>query len=141
VRRRDGAISYQLAVVVDDAAAGVTRVVRGRDIAPSTATQAALQSLLGLPAPVYRHHLLLLEERGGKLAKTHASPRGAGLGATAPELCGQLAWLVGLLEEPDACAPQDLLAGFDWARVASEDRVVQWAAGRLVVSASRPDPA
>ncbi len=41
----------------------------GRDIAPSTATQAALQALLGLPAPVYRHHLLLLEERGGKLAK------------------------------------------------------------------------
>jgi glutamyl/glutaminyl-tRNA synthetase len=123
VRRRDGAISYQLAVVVDDAAAGVTRVVRGRDIAPSTATQAALQSLLGLPAPVYRHHLLLLEERGGKLSKTHRSPRGAGLSG-APELCGQLAWWVGLRERPEACAPRHLLAGFDWGRVAREDRVV-----------------
>jgi glutamyl-Q tRNA(Asp) synthetase len=61
VRRRDGAVAYQLAVVVDDAAAGITDVVRGRDIAPSTATQVALQRLLGLPTPRYRHHLLLLE--------------------------------------------------------------------------------
>src|SRR6476646_6773063 len=61
VRRRDGAIAYQLAVVVDDADAGVTDVVRGRDIAPSTATQVMLQRLLGLPTPRYRHHLLLME--------------------------------------------------------------------------------
>jgi glutamyl/glutaminyl-tRNA synthetase len=63
VIRRDGAVAYMLAVVVDDAVrARATRVVRGRDIAPSTATQVALQRLLGLdPPPAYRHHLLLLE--------------------------------------------------------------------------------
>ncbi len=125
VRRRDGSIAYQLAVVVDDGAAGVTRVVRGRDIAPSTATQAALQSLLGLPAPVYRHHLLLLEERGGKLAKTHAAARGAGLGLEAPALCGALAWAVGLLDRAEGCAPADLLPEFRWDRVAAVDRIVR----------------
>ena len=64
VRRRDGVIAYQLAVVVDDADAGITDVVRGRDIAPSTATQVMLQRLLGLPTPRYRHHFLLLEHSG-----------------------------------------------------------------------------
>ncbi|HSN98595.1 MAG TPA: glutamate--tRNA ligase family protein [Candidatus Nanopelagicales bacterium] len=131
VRRRDGAIAYQLAVVADDAAASVTRVVRGRDIAPSTATQAALQSLLALPAPLYRHHLLLLEERGGKLAKTHSAPRGAALGLPSPRLSGQLAWCVGLLPEPADCTPRDLLPHFDWARVATTDRVVRWTDGQL----------
>jgi glutamyl-Q tRNA(Asp) synthetase len=53
VVRRDGVIAYQLAVVVDDAAAGIDRVVRGRDIAPSTATQVRLQEALGLPRPRY----------------------------------------------------------------------------------------
>jgi len=131
VRRRDGSVAYQLAVVVDDAAAGVTRVVRGRDIAPSTATQAALQALLGLPAPAYRHHLLLLEERGGKLAKTHLAPRGAALGLSASRLCGQLAACVGLIPAPEDCAPRDLLPHFDWAKVATIDRVVRWNDGRL----------
>ncbi|OGV71278.1 MAG: hypothetical protein A3K18_01960, partial [Lentisphaerae bacterium RIFOXYA12_64_32] len=73
VVRRDKAVAYQLAVVVDDAKAGITRVVRGRDIAQSTATQVALQRCLGLPTPAYRHHLLLLEPRGDKLAKLHGS--------------------------------------------------------------------
>ena len=71
VRRRDGAPAYHLASIVDDERAGVTRVVRGRDLAASTALQLALRRLLGLAEPVHRHHLLLLEERGGKLAKLH----------------------------------------------------------------------
>jgi glutamyl-Q tRNA(Asp) synthetase len=72
VWRRDGAVAYQLACVVDDAAVGVTRVVRGRDIAPSTATQVALQQRLGLPQPTYRHHALLLEVGADrKLSKFH----------------------------------------------------------------------
>ncbi|AUX20190.1 glutaminyl-tRNA synthetase [Sorangium cellulosum] len=137
VRRRDGAFSYQLAVVVDDGAAGVTRVVRGRDIAPSTATQAALQALLGLPAPVYRHHLLLLEERGGKLAKTHGAARAAGIARSAPALCGALACCIGLRERPEPCTPAELLGEFSWARVATADRVVSFREGALRVEAAR----
>ncbi len=51
MRRGDAVIAYQLAVVVDDAAAGITHVVRGHDIAASTATQVLIQRALGLPAP------------------------------------------------------------------------------------------
>ena len=126
VRRRDGVIAYQLAVVVDDAASGVDRVVRGRDIAPSTATQVLLQRLLGVPAPAYRHHLLLLEPRGDKLAKLHGSIGAPALRARhdAAELCGLLAHAAGLLDAPAPVTPRALLSGFTWDRVAREDRVV-----------------
>ena len=133
VRRRDGAIAYQLSVVVDDAAAGVTRVVRGRDIAPSTATQVALQRLLALPTPRYRHHLLLLERRGHKLAKLHGAVGATQLRAfySAPELCGWLAWCAGLIQQPMPCAPVDLLSAFTWERVGHNDRPVRWTGERL----------
>jgi glutamyl-Q tRNA(Asp) synthetase len=132
VRRRDGAFAYQLAVVVDDDAAAVDRVVRGRDIAPSTATQAALLTLLGRPWPVYRHHLLLLERRGEKLAKSRGAARPAAATSDARLLCGALACAVGLRERPEPVTPVELLSGFDWARVAVEDRVVEWREGALV---------
>jgi len=135
VRRRDGALAYQLAVVVDDAASGVTRVVRGHDLAASTATQLALQRLLGLSEPVYRHHLLLLEERGGKLAKLHGAVGADALrGAySAPALVGFLAYAAGLRADPAPTKPADLLCDFDWARVAREDRVVRWDGAVLVL--------
>jgi len=128
VVRRDGGVAYHLASVVDDAREGVTRVVRGRDLEPATATQVALQRRLGLPTPRYRHHLLLLEPRGDKLAKLHGSVsaealRGAYQGAA---LCGVLACAAGLLESPGPVQPADLVEGFDWARVASADRVLDW---------------
>lgn len=66
VRRKDGVLAYQLVVVVDDADQGVNRVVRGHDIATSTATQVMLQRLLGVETPAYRHHLLLVEPARGK---------------------------------------------------------------------------
>jgi glutamyl-Q tRNA(Asp) synthetase len=124
VRRRDGAIAYQLAVVVDDASAGVTDVIRGRDIAPSTATQVVLQRLLGLPTPRYRHHLLLVEAAGGKLAKLHGSIPVSRLRAlyTGDELCALLAAAVGL----DARPARELIARFDWSRVRRDDRVTRW---------------
>lgn len=133
VRRRDGAIAYHLAVVVDDAASGVTRVVRGRDLAPSTATQVALQRLLGLPTPVYRHHLLLLEERGEKLAKLHGSAGADVLRASlaAEEVCGFLACAAGLRSAAEPTTPHDLLHDFCWEHAGSEDRVVRFEAGRL----------
>ena len=73
VRRRDGVIAYQLAVVVDDHAAGVTDVVRGADLLESTPWQIGLQQALGLPTPRYMHLPLLLEPGGAKLAKSARS--------------------------------------------------------------------
>jgi glutamyl-tRNA synthetase/glutamyl-Q tRNA(Asp) synthetase len=133
VRRRDGAIAYQLAGVVDDARVGVTRVVRGRDLADSTALQVALQQLLGVPTPAYRHHLLLLEERGGKLAKLHGAVGTSELRRRydASALCGLLAHAAGLRAEPEPVTPTALLADFRWERVAEPDRVLRWTGERL----------
>ena len=67
--RRDGAPAYHLAVVVDDAWQGVTHVTRGRDLFPATPIHRLLQALLGLPVPVCRHHRLIRDADGKRLAK------------------------------------------------------------------------
>lgn len=69
LKRADGVWAYQLAVVVDDAAQGITDVVRGEDLAASTARQIALQGLLGLPTPRYLHTPLVRDAQGEKLSK------------------------------------------------------------------------
>lgn len=139
--RRDRVLAYHLVVVVDDGAADVSRVVRGRDLAPSTATQVALQRLLGLPVPVYRHHLLLLEPQGGKLAKLHGAVGVDELRRcyTATELCGLLAHAAGLLPAPLPCHPMELVGSFSWERVGTTDRVMAWRDGRLMIDASGID--
>jgi glutamyl-Q tRNA(Asp) synthetase len=68
--RKDTPGSYHLAVVVDDAAQGVTDVVRGQDLLHATSVHRLLQHLLGLPAPRYRHHRLVLDSESRKLAKS-----------------------------------------------------------------------
>jgi glutamyl-Q tRNA(Asp) synthetase len=73
VRRRDGVFAYQLAVVADDAAQGVTDVVRGADLLDNTPWQIALQRSLGLPTPRYLHLPLIVEPREGKLSKSRRS--------------------------------------------------------------------
>jgi glutamyl-Q tRNA(Asp) synthetase len=73
IRRRDRVVAYQLAVVVDDAAQGVTDVVRGADLLPSTPWQLLLQRALGVPAPHYGHLPLVVEPDGAKLAKSRRS--------------------------------------------------------------------
>ncbi len=65
--------SYHIAVVTDDAAQGVTHVVRGLDMEPATPVHKLLQRLLGLPTPQYHHHRLLLDEEGRKLSKSSGS--------------------------------------------------------------------
>lgn len=126
--RRDRVIAYHLVVVADDAGAGVTRVVRGRDLAASTATHILLQQMLAVPTPVYRHHLLLLEPRGGKLAKLHGSVSARALRDrySAEELRGVLAHAAGLRDSPDACSAKELLDEFSWERVRRADAVLDW---------------
>jgi glutamyl-Q tRNA(Asp) synthetase len=74
LKGRDGSFAYHLAVIVDDALQGVSHVVRGRDLFAATAVHRILQQLLGLAAPVYRHHDLLLDGEGQKLAKSRHAP-------------------------------------------------------------------
>lgn len=73
VRRRDGYVAYQLAVVVDDAAAGVTDVVRGADLMDSTPRQLLLQQALGLSSPTHAHLPLAVDPAGAKLSKSAQS--------------------------------------------------------------------
>jgi glutamyl-Q tRNA(Asp) synthetase len=94
VARRDLGTAYALAVVVDDAAQGITDVVRGQDLFEATHGQRLLQALLGLPAPRYHHHPLLCDATGKRLAKRDGAETLQGLrqgGMTAPALIAELA--------------------------------------------------
>jgi glutamyl-Q tRNA(Asp) synthetase len=82
--RKEIPASYHLAVTVDDAIQGVTLVTRGEDLIPATHIHRVLQALLDLPTPLYRHHRLLTDETGLRLAKrdgaqTIKSMRAAGM--------------------------------------------------------------
>lgn len=123
LRRSDGVYAYQLAVVVDDAAGGVTEVVRGRDLLSSTPRQLWLQTQLGLPHPRYFHVPLLLAPDGRRLSKREHD---LDLGAlrrtlTAEQLLGKLAFLAGLLDRPEAASAAELAREFDWTRVFSKN--------------------
>ncbi len=71
--RSDAPSSYHLSVVVDDAAQGITHVVRGSDLREATAVHRLLQVMLGLPEPVYHHHRLIVDKDGRKLSKSTGS--------------------------------------------------------------------
>jgi glutamyl-Q tRNA(Asp) synthetase len=73
LRGRDRPATYHLAVVVDDALQSITHVVRGQDLEASTSLHRLLQDLLGLPAPIYHHHRLVLGEDGRKLSKSEGA--------------------------------------------------------------------
>ena len=115
LRRADGLWAYQLAVVVDDGAQGITHVVRGEDLADNSARQIVLQQALGLPTPSYLHTPLVLGTNGEKLSKQN--------GAQALDLHQPLATLqvaaraLGLPEAaPDATVPNALARwSQDWA--------------------------
>ena len=87
IRRKEFPASYHIAVVVDDAAQGVTHVVRGLDLLRATAIHRVLQMLLGLPGPQYHHHPLVWGDDGEKLSKSRNAPslsdlRAAGVDAS-----------------------------------------------------------
>ena len=77
--RKDAPTSYHLAVTVDDAAQGVTDIVRGHDLYEATHVHRLLQTLLDLPSPRYHHHPVLLDAEGRRLAKRNGAPSIAGL--------------------------------------------------------------
>jgi len=128
VRRRDGAFAYHLACVVDDQAGGMTRIIRGRDLATSAATQMLIQKILGYPAPAYRHHFLMLESHGGKMAKFHGAVGSAELrNVYRPDvLCGLLMAWAGVIDVAESCRPADLIKVFDWSRVRKSDMMLTW---------------
>jgi glutamyl-tRNA synthetase len=121
LRRTDGAAAYQLAVVLDDAAMAVTRVVRGDDLLGSTPRQLALYRALGLEPPVFAHVPLVLAAGGERLAKrtrpvSIASLRARGL---PPEVViGALARSTGLSPLDHETSARALLPGFSLAAVA-----------------------
>ena len=124
LRRSDGVFAYQLAVVADDAAMGVTQVVRGRDLLSSAPRQLYLYRLLGFPEPAFAHAPLLLAPDGRRLSKRDRDVSLEALeekGLTGPEIVGRLAFLAGLLDRPEAARPQDLLPVFAWDKVPRED--------------------
>lgn len=125
LRRSDGLYAYQLAVVADDGAMGVTQVVRGRDLLPSAPQQLWLQDVLGLPHPEYYHVPLLTAPDGRRLSKREGdlSIQALSKRRTAPELIGQLAFWAGLLEKPVPISPQQLLPHFSWDKIPKENIV------------------
>lgn len=106
LKRADGLWAYQLAVVVDDAAQGITHVVRGEDLADNTARQILLQQALGLPTPAYRHTPLVLGDNGEKLSKQNGA-RALDLSDPLGTL-GRAAQALGLPAAPAATAEQAL---------------------------------
>jgi len=111
LRRADGLWAYQLAVVVDDAAQGITHVVRGQDLADNTARQIVLQRALGLPTPQYLHTPLVLGANGEKLSKQNGAQA---LDLQTPQAVlaalNAAAQVLGLTAAPAHLAPTQALA-------------------------------
>ncbi|MCI9330666.1 MAG: tRNA glutamyl-Q(34) synthetase GluQRS [Oscillibacter sp.] len=123
LRRSDGMFAYQLAVVVDDAAMGITEVVRGADLLSSTPRQLYLYQLLNLTPPTFYHFPLLLAPDGRRLSKRDAD---AGLEhlqghVSAKEVLGKLAYLAGFHPSGEPSSPEELLKEFSWENVPLKD--------------------
>lgn len=133
ILRKGGAPAYQLAVVVDDARQGVTEVVRGDDLLPSTARQHLLQEALGLPHPSHFHVPLVVDEGGRRLAKREDDLslwelRGRGVDPRAV-----VGWVARSAAVPDAERPTaaEVLAAFSMSKVPREPVVAESAARLL----------
>ena len=119
IRRADGVYAYQLAVVTDDGEGGITQVVRGMDLLDSTPRQLYLYEQLGLTPPEFYHVPLLVAPDGRRLSKRE---KDLDLGALRQRLepeqvLGRLAWLAGLLPEPEPMSARALVPVFQWEKV------------------------
>ena len=113
IRRSDGVCAYQLAVVVDDAASGVTHVLRGEDLACSTPRQILLQRLLGVATPTYAHVPLWRAPTGQRLAKRDragALRAARDAGADPHRIIGDLAASIGLVADGSVISASDLVS-------------------------------
>lgn len=120
VRRSDGKFAYQLAVVVDDAASGVSEVVRGWDLLPSSPRQIYLYCTLGYRPPRYFHLPLLVDADGRRLSKRDGDGNLAALRARFPRpepIIGALACAAGLIPRPEPLSADDLVTVYDPARL------------------------
>lgn len=119
LRRSDGAWAYQLAVVVDDALMGITEVVRGCDLLLSSAQQIYLYELLGYAPPQFIHLPLICNEKGVRLSKRDGALSMENLRKryASEELTGYLAWIAGVLPNPEPATPHDLISVFDFAKL------------------------
>ncbi len=115
VKRADGMYSYQLAVMVDDAAMGITDVLRGADLLDSTPRQLALYEALGFKPPAFAHIPLLADANGVRLSKRDKSLALASLqagGVAAETLIGALAYLAGWIDRPEPVRARELIEAF-----------------------------
>jgi len=120
IGKGNGTPAYQLAVVVDDRAMGVSEVLRGDDLIPSTFRQIQLYAALCWDRPQFAHVPLVIGEDGRRLAKRHGDTRLSVLreaGMPAEKLVGLLAWSCGLQPDRSPVNPQELLANFDLSKV------------------------
>ena len=120
LRRADGIWAYQLAVVVDDAEAGISEVIRGEDLLSSTPRQIALYRALGYPVPRFAHVGLVVDEEGKRLASRHRATSIESLrvaGRSAEEVIGELACSLGLTDNPAPIRAEELISGFELDRI------------------------
>ncbi len=123
VGKMDGSVAYQLAVVCDDHAMGVTEVLRGDDLLPSTFRQLDIYDEFDWMPPTFAHVRLVVGSDGRRLAKRHGDTRLATLrqqGVSAEQLIGLLAWSCGLRLTREPVAARELLMDFDLCRVLRE---------------------
>lgn len=115
IYKRDGEAAYQLAVVVDDVAMGVTEVLRGDDLLTSAARQLQIGEALGCAMPSYVHVPLVVGEDGRRLAKRHGDTSLRAFrnqGVSAETILGWLAWSCGLQNDATPCRAEELIDVF-----------------------------
>jgi len=122
IRRADGVFAYQFAVSYDDAVMGVTRVVRAKDLLDSTPKQIWLIQQMGYTPPTYCHAPLLVTSNGRKMSKRNGDLCMKELRKThSPnQLCGKLAYMAGLINNPDPISAKELIKYFSWDKVPAD---------------------
>jgi len=128
LQRADGVHAYQLAVVVDDALMGITHVLRGDDLLPSTARQIFLYRALELPPPSFAHVPLLLGLDGHRLSKRHGDLSLASLrrrGVRAEQIIGYLAGLAGMTPKGEAVTARELVPVFSLEALSKTPLIVR----------------